>query len=382
MALSLLTASALPAGCEREEGVRLIAPNIGKADCLLLLWADQAYLIDAGYEHTYPALEAMLAQYGVTRLNGVFLTHCHKDHYGGLIPLSKSRITVDAWYAPELYTEIKNDAHPARLAAANKGTPVTWLKAGDVIPAGESSSFTVLGPVMLSEENENDNSLVLRFVCPEGSVLLAGDMKEDEEYDLLSAGAFSKTDVLKVGHHGDGKASTLKMLRQVAPKLSLIATDSREESDTPARGTLTRLAATGSQVYVTQDCHDAWEITLKDGVPTAADIQWNGAPAKAESITLAMNLKDDSVTLKNGGDTAFSLAGCVLYSSKGDETLTLPGGEIAPGGSYTIGTRSSKNACDYTWSAKKVWHQKKYDMAIFYDSLGRPLAFADNGKPE
>ena len=65
-----------------------------------------------------------------------------------------------------------------------------YLKAGDVIPVGEQGALTVLGPLTVNEENENNNSLVLRFSCPQGSILLAGDMKDDEENDLLRARLF------------------------------------------------------------------------------------------------------------------------------------------------------------------------------------------------
>ncbi|MBR1585089.1 MAG: MBL fold metallo-hydrolase [Clostridia bacterium] len=367
---------------ESDGAVRLAALNIGKADCLLLLWEDQAYLIDAGYEQTSPALLTMLNQFGVTHLNGVFLTHCHKDHYGGLMALAGSSISIDAWYAAEIYYDVKPNQHPAVLAAAAKGTPVTWLKAGDALPAGAHGQFDVLGPTTVNDDNENNNSLVLRFSCPQGSILLTGDMKEDEEYDLLKAGVFSPTDVLKVGHHGDNKASTLQMLRAVQPKVSLILTSSEEERDTPARSTLSRLAAVGSQVYVSQDAHDGWLVTLRGGVPTVTDIQWDGVPARADGIRLSIDVKNDLLTIYNEGSAPLSLAGCTLYSSKGDELLSLPADEIAPGGQYTVGSRTTDGPCDARWNEKRVWHQKKLDLALLYDAFGRPLACTDNGLPE
>ena len=81
---------------EEAPGTRLIALNIGKADCLLLLFDDQAYLIDGGWEQTYGTLHEALQRYGITRLNGVFLTHCDRDHYGGLLRLASDDIPVDA----------------------------------------------------------------------------------------------------------------------------------------------------------------------------------------------------------------------------------------------------------------------------------------------
>ena len=88
---------------EEMYGTHLIALNVGKADCLLLLFDDQAYLIDGGWEQTYGTLREALQRYGVTRLNGVFLTHCDRDHYGGLLRLAAEDIPVDAWYASSVY---------------------------------------------------------------------------------------------------------------------------------------------------------------------------------------------------------------------------------------------------------------------------------------
>lgn len=364
---------------DEEEGAAVLtALNIGKADCLLLQWADQAFLIDTGYEQNYPALETMLAQYGVTHLNGVFITHCHKDHLGGLLPLLKSKTGIDALYAPAYYADVKGP-HPVSLAAAARGMGVTFLKAGDAIPAGEDAAFTVLGPITLNEDNENNNSLVMRFACPQGSILLAGDMKEDEEFDLLAAGVFEKTDVLKVGHHGDNKASTLKMLRIVQPKVSLILTSSQEENDTPARGVLTRLTAAGSKIYVSQDAHDALRVTLKNGVPAVEDVSWEGVPARAEGIKMSINVKNDLLTIQNSGDSPLSLKGCALYSSQGGDLFYLPEGEIAPGGEYTVGSRSTDGACDAVWNVKRVWSKKKRDVALLADAWGRTLACTDNG---
>lgn len=378
----LLWRAPTPAVSASQDAVQLIALNIGKADCMLLLWEDQAFLIDAGYEQNYPAIKIMLEQFQVARLNGVILTHCHEDHFGGLIPLAKSDVVIDQWYAAEISYDVKPGKHPGALAAASRGASMQYLKAGDVIPVGEQGALTVLGPLTVNEENENNNSLVLRFSCPQGSILLAGDMKDDEENDLLRARLFSPTDVLKAGHHGDNKASTLNMLRAVQPKATLILTSTQEENDTPARSTLSRLAAAGSQVYVSQDFQDAILLTLKNGTPEVTDIAWQGVPPRAKDITLRIDGNDDILIIQNKSKEPLSLKDGYVYSTRGNELIQLPDVTVQSGQAFVIGSRSTRGACDHTWNIKRVWHQKKLDMAILYDAYGRPLACTDNGRAE
>ncbi len=381
---AVLLSSCAPAVSETgvDGDLRLICLNAGKADCMLLMYQDEAYLIDTGYEQTWPALEAMLRQYGVDRLNGVFLTHCHEDHMGGLAKLAQSGIGVDAWYAAGIYSGAESD-HPAVLAAGERNEGVTWLEAGNTISVGGDGAFFVLGPLTLDAGNENNNSLVMRFSCGQGSILFAGDMKEDEEYELLNAGAFSSCDVLKAGHHGDNNATTKNMLKIVQPKAAVILTDSREETDTPAASTLKRLGEVGCKVYVSQDFHDALMVSLKKGrQPEVTDVEWDGVPKRAENVTLVIDAARDTLTIYNRGDQALSLEGGCFYSTKGNELLALPDISVPAGDQIVIGTKATDGGADVYLDEKRVWNKKKLDRAILYDAWGRVLACTDNGFPE
>ena len=382
-ALLLLCLLAVP-GCaaEESEDVRLLCLNIGKADCMLLFWQDQVYLIDTGLEQTWPALETALSQYGVEHLNGVILTHCHKDHAGGMLALSESDIQVDAWYASPVYFSTEAEAHPAVLAAANRGQSVTWLNAGDVIDCTGGASFTALGPLSLDPENENNNSLVLRFSSPAGSILLAGDMKTEEEEDLLAAGKLTACDVLKCGHHGDNNATGEDLLSVVRPKAALILTSTPEEPDTPAASTVKRLIRAGCKIYVSQEYSDAFLLTLSNGNIDVQDVKWTGVPEAVKGLSLSIDLANDAVTIRNESKSAVTLKDCLLFSSRGGEICALPEITLPAGASYVIGSNTTKIQTDYVWNDKKIWHKSKRDMAILYDAYGRPLACTDNGLEE
>ena len=386
LALMFIVSLFFPGGfysVRAESGIVMVCLNIGKADAILLKGEDWAYLIDAGYEQSFPAIRTMLSQYGVTRLDGVFLTHCHKDHSGGLLALAQSGIEVSAWYGAEIYYDVKASKHPLLLAANEAGSSVTWLKAGDVIRAGQDASFTVLGPLTVDTENENNNSLVMRFASPFGSILLCGDMKETEEFSLLSAGAIAACDIIKCGHHGDGGATGEALLSAVRPKYAVISTATGEEEDTPNPKTLRRLYNVGAEVYVTQDFRDAVEFRLGSGGIAANDVAWAGIPEKVRGLSMWISLENDTVTVFNSASADILVEDAMLYSSKGTQLFTLGSLSVPAGGSVTIGSAVSPPSYGlYVQSKKRVWHTEELDIAVLYDSWGRPLAWADNGLPE
>ncbi len=277
MATLLLTAAvcaALPGCAGRAESaesapqVTALFLNVGKADAALFWLDGKTYMIDTGKKAGADELLATLAAYGVEKIDGLVITHTDKDHVGGLKPMLKSGLQVEMLYAPRFSVDAEKD-HPVAKAAEKYDVPLTWMTAGDEIAVSEGITFRALGPLVLDEENENNNSLVLRLITPEGDMLLTGDMEKTEELDLLAAGAVAQAQVLKVGHHGDGDASQKAFLYVVRPQVAVISTDSVAEPDTPDANVLRRLRELKAGIYVTQDAAVGVRVALKAGTATA-----------------------------------------------------------------------------------------------------------------
>ena len=359
---------------------KLLCLNIGKADCMLLFYRDTRWLIDTGYFLNYGAVKAALAEYHVDHLNGVFLTHCHEDHCGGLRQLARSAVAVDAWYASPLYMSVSEGRHPMVLVAQQRGREVTWLSAGTTIPVGPDATFTVLGPLRLNAKNENNNSLVLAFSSPAGRILLCGDMKKKEEADLVDAGNVLPCALMKAGHHGDAGVLSDAFLAAAKPQVTVISTCTAQEPDTPAPSTLRRLRDIGCVPYVTQDFHDAVLFTLSGGLVTAVeDIRWTGVPPRINTIAMKIDLTADTITLRNTGTEAVSLDRYSIFSTNGNESILLDGLTLEPGGRWVIGSLATKIPADQTWDRKRVWSETETDVGTLYDPWGRPVASADNG---
>ena len=243
--------------------------NVGRADAALFFLANGAYLVDTGSSDSYDALARALETYHVTRLRAVFVTHTDKDHVGGLKKLLKSDVTVEQVYAPAFFCDTTEEKHPARKQAEKRSVPFAWLSAGDVVQAGEGTSFTVLGPLRRDEYDEDNNSLVLLLKTPEGDMLLAADMKQSAEIDLLAANAVPQAAVLKVGRHGKDDASSYAFLNAVRPQLAIISTNTVEDGKTASWKVLALLERVGALTALTQDASCGVLVTLSGGTASA-----------------------------------------------------------------------------------------------------------------
>ena len=271
----MLLAGAL-CGCAAEEGeparaedagllVTITAFNVGKADAILVRVGEKSYLIDAGLEQGFGDLQRALARERVTHLDGVFLTHVDKDHGGGMEQLAAGDIAIDAFYASPFYFKRTEADHQLIRAASMRGMEVTWLQAGDAVVINEDCRFDVLGPLEFDPEDENNNSLVLKLVTPEGCALLAGDMEKEGEKLLRASDADLSAAYLKVGHHGRETATSKKFAAAVKPEIAVISTDSIEEPRSADPEVIARLEALGAVVYVTENDENGVTVRLTGG---------------------------------------------------------------------------------------------------------------------
>jgi len=270
MALLLLAGITLHSAVAQED-VRALFINVRKADAALFFLGDARYLVDVGHKDSHEQLMRVLEAFEIRKLDGVFVTHTDKDHAGGLKKLLKAGIRVDRLYGGEKHSEKSLEDHPVYEAAEKYEVPVTWLRAGDEVDAGNGNVFCVLGPLSQDPVKENNNSLVMRLTTPHGDMLLTGDMEEPEEEELLSAGLIHSAPVLKVGNHGEGDATSKAFAMAACPQWAIISTNTEDEPDTPDAKTISKLQKVGANIAVTQDAEVGIMVILRNG--KVADVQ-------------------------------------------------------------------------------------------------------------
>lgn len=250
--------------------VEMYTVNVGKGDAIILRTGGYTCLIDTGKDKAEDAIRAALDEMGVTALDAVFITHCDKDHVGGLKWLRKSDLDIRAVYASKYHPDKTKKKHQATKTAEKLGLEVTWLGRGDEVALGESGAvFRVLAPETEIPGNEDDNSLVMLLDSPDGSILLAGDMEQKEEVLLMQSGQDLKCDVLKVPNHGDTDACSRMLILSCNPKIAVISTSTEEKPDTPDKKVLKNLEKTGCETYITQNSNKGVFVRMNMGEITA-----------------------------------------------------------------------------------------------------------------
>ena len=250
-----------------ESEMSLFSINIRKADAHLLRCGSSVYLIDTGKKKDYETLYRALKENGADRLTGVILTHSHSDHTGGLKKLMQSDIVIENVYMSAFYAPNKEDKdNPVVKALKDTGIEPISLKSGDTLPL-DGGELLVLGPLeeMTDPEEENSNSLVLLASGGGGTILLTGDMEFPEEASLLNAGLIPHADVIKIGNHGEGDATSDQLIAAVSPSIAVISTNTEDEPDTPDPRVMRLLTRSGITVLQTQQAENGVLITIRNG---------------------------------------------------------------------------------------------------------------------
>ena len=224
--------------------------DVGQGDCTLIILPDKKnILVDAGSLSEGPKITEYLKLLGIKQINHLILTHPHDDHIGGIFSIV-SEFKINNFY-DNGFSNFDSTIYVDYLSLVRGN-----LTKYNVLQAGESLIFDsvkikVLNPRLPLTGNLNEDSIVLKLVFGNLNILLSGDLGDLGEKQLLASGTELRSQILKVGHHGDKTSSSHDFLEKVKPEAAIISVSNINEYGQPHKETLNRLNNAGTIVYRT-----------------------------------------------------------------------------------------------------------------------------------
>ena len=228
---------------------RVTVLDVGQGQSILLQSGGKNFLVDCGSEEGEGAAdiaaETLLSQ-GISRLDGIIVTHFDADHTCGL-PGLLTRIKIDRLLLPYV-----DDAEGigANLSSLTDGA-VQYVSE-DVTLSFDGGKITIFGPI--SYEDDNENSLCILFQTENCDILITGDRGELGEKLLVYEHDLPKLEVLIVGHHGSAYSTTDALLEETQPEIAMISVGENNRYGHPSPKVLKRLEAIRCTIYRT-DMH-------------------------------------------------------------------------------------------------------------------------------
>jgi beta-lactamase superfamily II metal-dependent hydrolase len=230
-------------------------------DSFVIVWNDNALLIDGGMPNTYNFIRDKLSG---KNLKAVFITHVDYDHIGGIINMIKAdevEHNESKFYmnSPDLAAHYNGSevrySHGDTLdimlnALGHKFLPMTntldpitidGLKITTLLPSEdtcitlcenwnasriiEDGTYSYLKRQKNNGDIINKSSIVLVLEYHEARVLMLGDSHPDDVVGALVASKYKKFNMVKLSHHGSSHNTNKALLDEIECNKYFISTN-------------------------------------------------------------------------------------------------------------------------------------------------------------
>lgn len=242
--VSLMLSFVEPLTCD----YRVTALDVGQGQCLVLQSAGSTFLVDCGGSYDEGAADTaarFLLSQGISRIDGLILTHYDRDHAGGVQYLAH-RVGIGRVYLPR--TEDADGTLQSVLEACAEQIEIEshmTIAFGDaqiqIFPAKDAGSG-------------NDSCASVLFQRGKCDTLITGDLSAAAERQLLRDYDLPDLEVLIVGHHGSKYSTCAELLAATGPDAAIISVGADNRYGHPTQEVLERLEEAGCAVYRT-DLH-------------------------------------------------------------------------------------------------------------------------------
>ncbi|WP_157806940.1 ComEC/Rec2 family competence protein [Spiroplasma floricola] len=215
--------------------------NVGNGNSFLFQYKNRTILFDAGKGSGFNknSLEQFLIYKGIRKIEAVFISHNHKDHYDQLESVKNSYKVKNIFFNYNLKTNY-------------------------IFQDLKITNF-----IELNNNDENNNSQISLLEIANKKILFTGDATKKREYRLVKNEVFltkikGGIDFLQVGHHGSKTSTSEKFIEIIKPKTCYISGHKSKTLNFPNKETIETLNKYKCQTYVTNGT-TSYKYKIKNG---------------------------------------------------------------------------------------------------------------------
>jgi competence protein ComEC len=238
--------------------------DVGQGDATLIYNESGAVLVDAGPPGS--GIVDSLEQRGVRRVQHFFISHGHRDHYGGWC-FAENPLPVDTLWIPPDDSPSKEYSGCVQKILA-QGAFLKELR-GDTSLVVQGLQVRVHGPDKRFTQSGNESSLVMTLwrSGTSGNIVLTGDAGTTELEAIAWSEPLRSHGVLKVPHHGSKNSAAKIFMGTVLPAMAVVSASANNQYGHPSPEMLELLYTVlpdSSALWVTAQCSSAvlyWDHT-------------------------------------------------------------------------------------------------------------------------
>lgn len=219
---------------------RVTVLDVGQGQCIILQSEGYTFLVDCGGDYSQDAGETAgkyLLSQGISRIDGLILTHMDEDHVGGAAYLSYW-VDIDRVY---LATGSESPVEDSAVFEVSKNMEISF---------GEAK-ILVFAP--LTTNSGNESSLAVLFTREKYDTLITGDLSAFWERQLIASNDLPDLEVLIAGHHGSKTSTCQELLDATAPDVVMVSVGADNSYGHPADEVIGRLESFGCGIYRTDE---------------------------------------------------------------------------------------------------------------------------------
>lgn len=244
--------------------------DVGQGLSVFVQCDGKTLIFDGGDRETSSYVVAYLKNMGVETLDYLICSHYDSDHISGLVGCL-SVFQVKNVICPD-YVHDSKTYRSFVTKMQEKGLDMIHPPVGSVFDFG-AAQFMILAPEVIDENNSNENSVAIKLIHGENSMVVTGDAESGSEAAMCKSGLDLSCDILVAGHHGSATATTWDFLMKTVPEYAVISCGKENSYGHPHEETMEKLESMEIQVYRTDK--QGWISVVSDG----NTLDWSQEPS-------------------------------------------------------------------------------------------------------